>query len=66
MEENLPKSRTHFNNLLNDVLLWLTSHRSYGIKPSKEEYMFWNGKLTLARRIVQDYLQEDEKERGTS
>ncbi len=66
MGENVPKSRSYFNNLLNDVLFWLTSHRSYGINPTKEEYMLWNGKLTLARRIIQDYLQEDEEERRTS
>lgn len=47
MEEVL-KSKAYFNQLLDDVLRWLVSHRSYGIAVTKDEYLEWESKLVLA------------------
>jgi len=58
MSEVLRRSKQYFNNLLDDVLRWLASHKSYGIQVSEEEYKEWYAKLTLASFILRDFLEE--------
>lgn len=62
-EEFCLRSKAYFTNLLEHVLLWLSSHRSYGVMPSREEYLEWEGKLTLACMIIKDFLNEEERHR---
>jgi len=58
MSEVLRKSKQYFNNLLDDVLRWLASHKSYGVQASEEEYKEWYAKLTLASLMLRNFLEE--------
>jgi len=50
------KSKAYFNQLLDAVLSWLASHRSYGVSVTKDEYLEWESKLVLASMIIRDFL----------
>lgn len=60
---SLYRSKAYFNNLLENVLLWLASHRSYGVKPEFEEYLQWESKLTLACMLIRELLENEKRER---
>jgi len=50
------KSKAYFNQLLDAVLSWLASHKSYGVTVTKDEYLEWESKLVLASMIIGDFL----------
>jgi hypothetical protein len=54
--EKVLKSKAYFNQLLDDMLRWLASHRSYGVTATKNEYLEWESKLVLASIMIRDFL----------
>jgi hypothetical protein len=54
--EKVLKSKAYFNQLLDDILRWLASHRSYGVTVTRDEYLEWESKLILASMIIRDLL----------
>jgi hypothetical protein len=57
--EVIAKSKTYVENLIENLLLWIASHRSYGVQPTREEYRSWYEKLTIASLMLQEHLKED-------
>jgi len=54
--EKVLKSKAYFNQLLDAVLFWLSSHRSYGVAVTKDEYLEWESRLLLASMTIRDLL----------
>ena len=59
--EKVLKSKAYFNQLLDDMLRWLASHRSYGVTVTRDEYLEWESKLILGSMLVRDLLNEGNK-----